>query len=1224
MLLHTLEVRYIIFVLLFPIFIGCTTNSTNLQWHKKGNYKWAEVSLDYFEEPGFEKLNDESTNVQFINNATKKSISDNRNYLNGSGVAAADIDRDGWVDLYFAQLDGTNKLYKNMGGMRFKDITKKAGLEHEGYNSTGVIFADVDGDKDQDLLVSSLTEQNVLYINNGKGKFELKKNSGLGKSKGSTSMTLADIDGDKDLDLYITNYKLKSVRDIYPSRKLSLENTTKKQGDSLIVIPPYDKYYGMIQTDNRSYRNEYGEEDELYINKGGGLFHEVKNTERRFLNEDGEQMGLPKDWGLTAKFKDVNGDMLPDLYVANDFWTPDRFWINKGKGIFQEIDQLAVRSQSYASMGVAFSDLNKDGNVDIFVTEMLSDLHSRRMRQVSQYLDPIDGRPQYNRNSLYLNSGNNTYAEISYFSKIAASEWSWATSFLDVNLDGHEDLIITTGHEYDYQDMDTQFKLYKAKQQGTLQGSENLFSYPTLKLQNKIFKNNQNLTFTDFSSEWGFTEKDVSQGMAIADLDNDGDSDLVINRLNDTALIYQNKSNAPRIAVRLKGAGPNVSAIGAKIKLLGATSVQQREIAVGGNYLSGSQPMAFFAAKEGKDHTLEIIWPDGKISKIDSVRANRIYIVDEESSIAQSENNAQSAHIDKKDKTLFKDISDRINHTHHENLVNDFKIQPLLPVKLNRKGPGLSWFDYDKDDDDDLFITSGTGGTLDIFENIRNNQFKKTEFGSINDIALGDQTTVLGWNQGDKSILFVGNANYEQGNPRVPSAYHYSINSNQNIQTEEIPGIFSTTGPLAAADYTSDGKIDLFVGGNFLPTKYPQDASSRFFKNGTEGFQLDQANSEKAVGIGLISSAVFTDYDQDGDSDLLLGREWDSILLLENRKGRFIDASSKVGLNTFKGWWRGIATGDFNNDGLPDIVATNIGKNSIYQVKGDSSLKLFHRDFNRDGKHDIVDSYYDQNLGGYVPRRKLYDFDSLPQILRNIKSHEEFANSTVDKIFGQNFEAIPYKEITTTSHMIFLNKGGYFAPKSLPDEAQWSIGCDISVADFDNDGNEDLFMSQNLFVFPPGIPRIGAGRGLILKGNGKGDFQAVQGHRSGIKLYGGQRAAAVSDFNEDGKTDLAVSQNKGDTHLYINQIKTKGIIVELVGHMNNPDAIGSSIRLVYKDGRKGPLREIQAGSGYWSQDSFTQILGASQTPIKLEIQWYDGKKEMINLDSRKLKYEVKR
>lgn len=1208
--------------------ITAACSKSELEWNQEAGYRWAEVPPFFWQSAGFEQLPASQTGIEFENRLADQSIVDNRNLLNGSGVAAADIDGDGLTDLYFAQLDGPNKLYKNLGGFRFRDITVQSGVSHRGYYSTGVVFSDIDGDGDQDLLIASMGKQNALYINNGNGKFELKENSGLGIGKGSMSMALADIDGDKDLDLYVTNYKEKSVKDIYGLMEITWENTVRRGQNGYRLIPPFDEHFTLIPGNDMPERRELGAKDELYINTGEGRFEKVSNPERRFLDQDGKELGLQQDWGLTAKFQDINGDMLPDLYVCNDFWTPDRVWINQGDGTFKAMNKLAIRNFSFSSMGVDFSDINRDGSLDFFVTEMLSLEHKKRLRQSATYspfpdsIGQIENQPQYMRNTLYLNRGDNSFTEIARFSGVDASGWSWATRFLDVDLDGYEDLIINTGNAYDVQDLDTQERLRQIMVRNQREFEGYILEYPSLKLSNVIFQNNGDLTFSDKSSGWGFTEEDVSHGLATADFDNDGDLDLAINRLNQQAGIFENTSNAPRIAVRLKGNQPNTDAIGAKIKLEGGPVAQEKEIVAGRDYLSGSDPVTVFAADEVNNHTITIKWPDSSRSVIDSVKANRIFEIQQPQAGAERVVERSS----KKIETIFEDVSARINHRHHEIVYDDFQNQPLLPVKLSRLGPGISWIDFDTDGDDDLLVASGKEGVPGVFENDGDGFFTDRTMGLLTEKTIADQTTILGWGESDKTKILVGNSNYENPSAEIASASNYSL-SDDNIKNgeDDIPASRSSTGVLAAADYDGDRDVDLFVGGRNIPGNYPVDASSRLFKNESGHFRLDKENSKILNELGLVTAAVFTDYDRDGDQDLFCSIEWDTIKLFENENGRFRDITSSVGLDKYRGWWNGIATGDFNNDGFPDIIATNKGLNSSYRVQSEEfPLKIFYDDFDRDYQIEMVEAYYNPGISAYVPRRRFYDLhNSISSVINNVRSHAQYASSSLQDILATDLNTIPSKEINTLEHILFLNENGEtFTARSLPKEAQFATAFSANIADFNNDGNEDLFLSQNFFAVPKLTSRQDAGRGLLLQGDGNGNLDPMSDRKSGIKVYGEQRGAALSDFNRDGKVDLAVTQNGAETKLYLNKTEKTGLQIKLIGPSENRDGIGSSIRLVYEDGSKGPRREIQAGSGYWSQNSFAQVLGTAGDPEAIEVTWFDGTEQSIEVSDANQSYEI--
>lgn len=1216
-------------ILLLASLAACSSKK-RLEWNKEKGYQWAYLNVSTDQSAGFHKIPSSQSGVSFANRLSRADMKANFYYLNGSGVAAGDVDGDGWTDLYFAQLDGPNHLYKNLGGWKFKDITKSAGVGHRGYFSTGAVFADVDGDHDLDLLVSAVHKKNVLYLNDGKGHFTLSKNSGLGLARGSTTMTLADVDGDGDLDLYIVRYKEKAANKIFDQRQLKLRNIAKKEGDSLVVRPPFDQHYIVAQSGNGPIKHELGEKDELFLNKGNGVFKRVQNTRQIFLDSHGNPKGLYSDWGLTAKFHDINGDGLPDLYVCNDFWTPDRLWINRGGGRFEAMAPSKLRDYSFSSMSGDFADINRDGHQDILVTEMLSRFHNKRIRQFTpddphpKKVDQRNYQPQYNRNSLYVNRGDNSFAETSYFSGLAATGWSWATRFLDVDLDGYQDVFINTGFTFDVQDMDAIHRLFLSgnQSQPILAGKKNLDPYPPLRLRNEVFRNNHDLTFTDRSSKWGLKGKDISQGLATADLDHDGDLDLAISRLNKPALIYENKASAPRILVQLIGQASNTQAIGAKIEVTGGPggpAPQQKEISAGGGYLSGSEAVAAFAANRDSNHKIKVIWPDGRQSVIDSVRPNRLYRIDE-ASIPKRKIQGNSS----EPTPVFKDVSDKINYRHHEDDFSDYKVQPLLPYKLSRLGPGISWFDYDMDGDDDLFIGSGQGGTTGAFQNMGNGKFQKAPLPKKLIHVQGDQTTILGFKGAEGAKFLVGESDYGQAPKNPPSAYQFNITKNHFAAAATIPGISSATGPMAMADYDGDGDLDLFVGGRFVPAHYPMNATSRLFKKVNGHYQPDKQNAGILNKIGLVTGAVFSDYDGDGDQDLILSREWGSIVLLENDKGKFKNVSSKVGLDTYKGWWNGIATGDFNNDGRPDIVATNIGSNTPYQLEAGKPLKMYYQDFNLDHKVDIIESRYDTTVRGYVPIRPLPEYQSIPSVMyRNIRNHKEFSNASLSKLLGYNpDDMLASKELNTLSTMIFINKKSGFIAHQLPDLAQFSMAFSANVADFDNDGNEDLFLSQNFFQMRPRFPRMDSGRGLWLKGDGKGDFSAVPGQKSGVKIYGEQRGAALADFNEDGKVDLAVTQNGGNVKLYENQTPKSGIEVRLAGPKENKSGIGSGIRLVYKDGSKGPRRAVQAGSGYWSQNGSLQVMGYEEWPAKIEVTWPDGQSSSVDVTGNKREYTI--
>ena len=588
---------------------------------------------------GFTRLSGEVTGIHFTNQISDIRAVTNRNLLSGSGVALGDVDGDGWCDVYFCGLDNDNVLYRNRGGWKFEAVTD-AGLACRREDSTGAVFADVDGDRDLDLLVTGLGSGTRLFVNDGKGRFAEKTDeAGLRSTMGSMSMALADIEGDGDLDLYVVNYRPDTLKDI-PNAKFKVEYvrgqpvitqlngipTTRPEFTNRFVLSPTGEVLEMAQP------------DQLFINDGSGKFTLAPFTGGRFRNETGDQLEAPfLDWGLAASFYDFTGDGAPDLYVCNDLFSPDRIWVNDGKGNFRLIGLTAVRSTSTFSMGVDFADFNRDGAVDFFVTDMRSREHLKQQVQVGEMSafanmpGAIENRQQKGQNTLQLNRGDGTFAEISWFAGVESSEWSWGPIFMDVDLDGWEDLLISNGNQYDVQNADVAAEVERLKASNRLNHQELLElvrRFPRLESAKLAFRNERNLTFTDRSEDWGFGGREISQGMALGDLDNDGDMDVVINNLFTPAAVFRNDAGAPRIAVRLVGAGKNTGGAGAKVAVVNGKVTQIQEMLSGSRYLSGDQMMRVFAALEGSSK-IEVTWRNAKKTVVEPALANRIYVIED-------------------------------------------------------------------------------------------------------------------------------------------------------------------------------------------------------------------------------------------------------------------------------------------------------------------------------------------------------------------------------------------------------------------------------------------------------------------------------------------------------------------------------------------------------------------------------------------------------------------
>jgi hypothetical protein len=598
---------------------------------------------------------------------------------------------------------------------------------------------------------------------------------------------------------------------------------------------------------------------------------------------------------------------------------------------------------------------------------------------------------------------------------------------------------------------------------------------------------------------------------------------------------------------------------------------------------------------------IEVRWRNGKTSIVDDVRPNRIYEIDEH--FATSADPTPSSPIPP---PFFKDVTARLGHTHVDALFDDFAKQPLLPRKLSQLGPGISWFDVNHDGHDDLIIGSGKGGHLALYLGDGQGQFKRHDAPPFNAPVTRDQTAILAWQKATNHVVVLtGAANYEDGLPLGAAVRQYDLRA--RTVDDPIPADQSSTGPLAMADIDGDGDLDLFVGGRVKAGRWPEPATSRIYRNDGGKLVFDTQRSALFKSIGLVTGAVFSDLDNDGFPELILACEWGPIRLFDNHKGTFIEVTEQWGLSPFIGWWNGIATGDFNGDGLLDIVASNWGLNSSYHATPEQPVQVFYTDSTGAGFFDLIEAEFDpatQIIGSRRMRDSLAA--SLPWIPERFPTHQSFAEASIQQMLGDQFNKAGVVEANTLASSIFLNRGDKFERLDLPREAQFTAAFGVVVADFDGDGNEDVVLSQNFFATEPGTPRQNAGRGLWLKGDGTGNFETISGQNSGVIIYGEQRGAAIADFNEDGRIDIAITQNGAATRLFENQQAKPGLRVRLQGPPANPHAVGAVIRLIF-DERLGPAREIRAGTGYWSQDSPVQVMGLAAAPTAIWIRWPGGR-----------------
>ena len=1160
---------------------------------------------------GFTRLPSDLTGITFLNALSTEAIASNQNFMNGSGVAAGDVNGDGLCDLYFCGITTNNALYLNRGNWHFVEATESAGVLLPDTPSTGAVLVDVDGDSDLDLLVSTLGTGVKLFQNSGNAQFtEITQTAGLSAKTGSTSMALADIDNDGDLDLYVTNYGT------IPIVNSGVASHIKRVNGQWTISGPHSDRLRIVGTK----LEELGEPDALYLNQGDGTFSAANWNSPRFRRANGEPESAPWEFGLSAQFRDLNGDQAPDLYVCNDFQSPERLWLNDGKGSFQSAEAFAQRKESFASMGVDFADIDRDGHLDFFVVEMLPRGRQQQLRQadgarpVIPQPGRISDRPETNQNTFFLARGDGTYAEIAHLLGLAATDWSWQPVFMDVDLDGWSDLLVVNGMPHNVQDRDTLESIRQLGKQAPDEIRHNFLRYPPYPSSNYAFRNTGQLQFDDRSEDWGFNHHGMTQGIASADLDNDGDLDLVTNNLRESPGIYRNDAQAPRVSVHLQGSPPNTQAIGATLTLESAGQRNQsREIVAGGKYLSASDPLSVFAIPEDRsDATLKIKWRNGDTTTIPHIKANHHYTA-QQPNPAPTTNNPQSDSQPVTPKPWFSDVSHLLKHEHQERLFNDFTRQPLLPRMLSQDGPGIAWVDLDGDLHDELIIGAGARTPIGVYRRQASGTFHSLT-GNNPLVAPDDTTGIAPWVSAEgHRTTFVGVSNYES-DPQAKGVI-LSVGLGNKVPTMDQLGETSP-GPLAVGDMDSDGDLDVFVGGKQIPGAYPRSTPPLIFRQENGTLKIWKPAQNPLAQLGLVNGALWSDLNADGRPELITCSEWGEIQIHRYENGKLMrddpliratsdETDHPQRLSDLTGWWLGIATADFDNDGRLDLVAGNWGENSRWQTTREHPLELHFGNPVVPQRTDLFMSQFDPSENQSYSET---DFNTLRQLIpttAGFLSHGRFSTLNMDDFLKVIPGSLTKRTIATLSSTLFLNRGDHFLAHPLPRKAQFSPVFSVNVADFNADGNEDLFLSQNFSAFRPGQTRQDAGVGLILQGNGKGAFGVLDPKSAGFAIHGEQRGAAVGDFNEDGRADLVVTQNAGPTRLLKNTSPRRGLLIKLIGPPNNLDAIGA--KLQFRNPRHlRPVRELQSGSAYWSSNSRHQVLAMWPDDNALEVHWPDG------------------
>ncbi|MBJ2130624.1 VCBS repeat-containing protein [Alteromonas sp. IB21] len=1142
----------------------------------------------------FTRLEEIETGIQFKN---KLSLKNQRNFtFNGAGLASGDFDGDGVVDIYLVTEEGQSKLYRNLGGFIFEDVTEKAGLnQDENGFGIGAYFADIDNDRDLDLFLTNWNKSNQLYRNNGDGTFtDITQKAGLSYNGGATTATFADYDRDGDLDFFVATYRASDLAAEIGTPKLEMK-------DGKIVVPDNLKSaIELFETQKGLSVRQLGEPDLLYRNNGDGTFTEV-------AEEAGISGGY---WGLSASFSDVDNDGWPDLYVTNDFWSPDTFYRNNGNGTFSLIEANKLQQTPMFAMGMDFGDINNDGFMEVFVGDMLSKDATLRLTQhglMDTTLPPDEAAAQVMHNGLFLNNGDGSFSEISWMAGVASSDWTWSTKFIDADLDGYEDLLINNGMIGDLMDSDVlaninlpQFKNAPAYYDG----------YPKLATPNVAFRNNGNLTFSDVSKEWGVNHESIAHGATFADFDNDGDLDKIDSFMNEQVGIYRNNAQNNRLLIELVGYRSNSFGIGARVTVTTPDGkTRTRQMSTSGGYLSSHEPVLVFGLNKHRTiKHIEVEWPSGHYQKFSSVD-NKPLLVNQRITIAEPDEatSVPPPQMLVATNTQFTEVGLTlgIDRAHIEaNFDNrqykgydDFEEQPLLPRRLSAIGPGVAWTDMDDDGDDDLYIAGAHKQAGMVYQN-NGDKFESIS-NRLTPSELEEIATV--WQANGSFISSF--SKYETPNAPI-AAILGGAQATQLIGKE-------SGGALALSDIDEDGDLDLFVGGRALPNQWPLPASSRLYRN--DGNNYTDVTADVAPGLlhlGLATGAMWLDIDNDSDSDLLIATEYGPVRLFVNNQNKFEERTATAGLDKWYGLWTGITAGDFNEDGYMDFAAANWGLNTRYSASEQYPLMLYAGNIDGDGDLDIIEAEYVDGVLRPMRERGMVGAE-MPFVYEKFDTFRAYAEASLIDVFDERLEQNDVMTLyaNTLEHAVFINNGkGGFDKKALPGLIQAMPGYGITSADFNNDGHEDLYLVGNFSHNDHEFRQFAGGISYLLEGNGDGTFNEIPSTKSGLFVPYDGRGVAVSDYDKDGWVDIAVGVNDERPLLFNNNGANEScaITLALTGKQPNPLAIGARVEVI-RGNKSKTAREIQAGSGYFSQNSTAQLFGLGRNDeATVKIVWPNG------------------
>lgn len=1062
----------------------------------------------------FRRLPGAQTGVMFTNNLEE---SDSLNYFTyayiymGGGVSIGDINNDGLLDVYFTGNMVSNRLYLNKGGLKFEDISEKAGILGDSRWYTGTTMADVNNDGYIDIYCSVGgkfgEKKNQLFINNKNNTFtERAQEFGLADSANSVQSTFFDYDLDGDLDVYIANY---------PPTPFNAPNL----------------HYILKQ------RNPRPLETDRLLENDEGLFKDVT-----------ESAGL-KTFGLSlsATVGDLNQDGWPDIYISNDFSSPDYLFINNKDGTFRERLKQSTRNTSFYGMGVDIADFNNDQLLDILQVDMSAKLNRRAKANMAS-MDPelfwstvnSGFHYQYMQNSLQMNNGNlldtlPDFSNIARLTGLASTDWSWGPLFADLDNDGLKDVFISNGTRREINNRDY-FIAWENQGRPLDSLLERTRKIPSEKIDNFVFQNQGDLTFKQVNEDWGITFKGFSNGCAYADLDNDGDLEIITNNIDDPAAIFENTSSNQNSFLTLTYKGPkkNTHGIGTKATLYLGKKVQFHELTLTRGFQSSVSPVAHFGLGRAVSvDSLRVDWPGGKTELLTNIKPNEHITVSYQNA-AHPQLSKGYKEKAKKDFVSVTDSSIFPIHKHNENYYNDFFAEILLPHQTSRLGPNISVADLNSDDKDDYIVGGAKGSPTTIYFQREKGFTRYISTAFIYDKEHEDIGLHIfdADSDGDNDIYTVSGGNeYRLGSPQLQDRLYVNDGQgNFNRAKGALPEILSSGSCVKGHDFDKDGDLDLFVGGRLVPGTYPQPANSYILENQSRKGQPKFVNITSEIlpvleGIGMVTDAIWIDIDNDSWTDLIVVGEWMNIKLFKNDEGKLRDMTDEMGLDDNVGWWFSVASGDFDNDGDQDFIAGNLGLNFKYKATEEETFDIYFDDFDKDSTKDIVLSYYNEGKK-YPVRGRECTSQQMPITKLKFKDYESFSTATLEDIYTkQSLETALHFQIKSFASAYFENVNGKFKKQDLPIYAQLSSINKILIEDFNNDGNLDVLAVGNLYNSEVETPRNDASIGVLLIGNGKGKFEIIRAKESGFYAYGDIKDMARIKF---GNIDYIVLAKNND------------------------------------------------------------------------------------------------